>query len=236
MTLWELTKRQFEKRRQKQQEVEQRVNPLDRNLPFGLHLDGKIKIDPLLPEGLSAQFPVGEHIVDDFSETKVLGQTWFRVILLAEKDNSPSYLWIFYDKANPAQSCVRWFVQLDEIFPASKEEWDFWLSDVDGYIGVQQFQTKGEEAKLFDRIWGQSSDVRIEPIHFREEIILDRYDRSKTHFMEHRSMLYGREVKDVVCESNEYINLSACTEGDESHISIDVGVDLVVGSDITVIY
>ena len=47
MTIWELLKAKREKLRQEKLTALQMANPLDRNLPFGLHLDGKIDIAAL---------------------------------------------------------------------------------------------------------------------------------------------------------------------------------------------
>ena len=231
MTIWELIKAKREKSRQEKLTALQMANPLDRNLPFGLHLDGKIEITTLLPEVMDPLFTQGAHLVAGFSEVTIMGQQCFRVLILPEHGDTGSYLLIC---PMDQETLVRWFVNIDEVFPSSNEEWDFWLSDQDGSIGIQQFQSK--DGELFDRLWGAPEESLVEPVCFDERLVLSRFDDSETKLIEHRSMLYGRAVADDVWPCDQYVLLSACTEPDGSYVSIDVGVDLDFHTNIKVIY
>ena len=231
MTIWELIKAKRERLRQEKLTALQMANPLDRNLPFGLHIDGKIDITTLLPEGMDPLFTQGAHIVEGFSEVTIMGQQCFRVLIFPEDGGSGSYLLICQMEQ---ETFVRWFVNIDEVFPSSNEDWDFWLSDQDGSIGIQQFQSK--DGVLFERLWGAPEESIIEPVCFDERLVLNRFDDSETKLVEHRSMLYGRAVADDVWPCDEYVLLSACSECDGSYISIDVGVDLDFITNIKVIY
>ena len=231
MTIWELLKAKREKLRQEKLTALQMANPLDRNLPFGLHLDGKIDIAALLPDALNPLFTQGPQVIAGFSEVTIMDQQCFRVLLLPELGDTGSYLLIC---PMEQETLVRWFVNIDAVYPSSNEEWDFWLSDQDGSIGIQQFQSKDNE--LFDRLWGAPEDPIVEPVCFDERLVLNRFDEAETKFIGHRSMLYGRELADDVCSCDQYILLSACTEPDGSYVSIDVGVDLDFHANIKVIY
>ncbi len=231
MTIWELVKAKREKARLQKLSALQMANPLDRALPFGLHIDGKIDISILLPDAIDPLFSQGAHIIEGFSEVSLMDYTCFRVMLRQEQDESGSYLWI---TQKDHEIFARWFVNIDEVFPSSTEEWDFWLSDDDGSIGIQQFQMK--DGSLFDRLGGAREDSIVEPVCFDERLVLNRFDDTETKFIEHRSMLYGREVGDDVCPCDEYVLLSACSERDGSCVSIDVGVDLDLSANIKVIY
>ena len=54
----------------------------------------------------------------------------------------------------------RYFSQIDEVTPASQEEWGFWLDPAQGLIGWPQFQTK--DGKTYGRVWAPGGG-RIEP-------------------------------------------------------------------------
>lgn len=232
MTIWQLIKANRDKKREQKVVAAQMANPLDGNLPFGIHVDGKIEINALLPEqGMSARFIQGAHIVEGFSEFMLMGYCCFRVLIRPEEGGGDSYLLIL---KKGSEILVRWFVGLDDVYPSSKDEWNFWLSKKDGSIGLQQFQLK--EGTLFNRLWGSSEEMFVEPIRFQEKVILDRYDSSDCKVVEQCSMLYGRKVEDEICPCEEYVFLSACTERDGSYVSIDVGVDLVINANIKVIY
>jgi len=231
VTIWEFIKAKRAKAQREKSSALQLANPLDRGLPFGLHLDGKIEITTLLPEVMTPLFVQGAHMIEGFSEVTLMGYQCFRVLVHSEQEDAGSYLLICQ---KDHETLVRWFVNIDEVFPSSSEEWDFWLNDEDGSIGIRQFQMK--DGTLFDRLWGAREESIVEPVCFEERLVLNRFDDSATIFMEHRSMLYGREVEDDVWPCNEYVLLSACTERDGSHVSIDVGVDLDFNANIKVIY
>ena len=231
-TIWDLAQASLKKRRQVREEAAKRENPLDRELPLSLHLDGKIEITAaLLPESLHTKFPQGAHIVDDFSKTRILGQDTFRVLLIPEEGETPSYLRIV---RNGAVAAVRWFAKLDEVFPGSSEEWQFWLDDKEGSIGLQLFQSKN--GTLFNRLLEPENPARIQPIKYSERVYLDRYDENETRVIKHSSMLYGRKVEDDICPCDEYLFLSAVEERDGSYVTIDVGVDLDVTTNLKVVY
>ncbi len=231
MTIWELIKAKREKARQQQATALQMANPLDRGLPFGLHLDGKIEITTLLPEAIKPMFVQGAQLIEGFSEVELMGYQCFRVLMRPEQGATGSYLQICQ---KDRETLVRWFVNVDEVFPASDGDWDFWLSEEDGSIGFQQFQSK--DGALFDRLWGDQEATMVEPVRFEERLVLNRFDDSETKVIENLAMLYGRAVEDDVCPCDAYALLSACKERDGSHVSIDIGVDLDFNANVKVIY
>lgn len=231
MTIWELIKAKREKVRQQKATALQMASPLDHCLPFGLHLDGKIEITTLLPEAMNHLFIQGAHLIEGFSKMTLMGYQCFRVLIRPEHGERGSYLLICQ---KDHETLVRWFINIDEVFPASDEEWDFWLSEEDGSIGIQQFQSK--DGALFDRLWGDKESSIVEPVRFKERLVLNRFDDSETKAMTNLSMLYGRTVGDDLCSCDEYALLSACKEREGSHVSIDIGVDLNFNANVKVRY
>jgi hypothetical protein len=114
----------------------------------------------------------------------------------------------------------RLFRPLDEVYPASAEEWGFWLDDDDGYIGYPQFDAKGT---LYQRIWSPGTG-RIIPLTFTET--LEQADGNRS-FARHTAMLYGRPVECAGGGRWEYLLVSAIEAGDGT-----AWVDLMLGLDL----
>lgn len=128
---------------------------------------------------------------------------------------------------------VKLFMSYDEVFPQDGEAWDFWLSDEDGYIGMNIFETKN--AKRYFRVWENSDALRvleqdasgnqinrIPPVSFLEDLRLDPYGKN-SETVKYDSMLYGRNVDDNI---DEYLLVSAAQERDGASVQIMVGIPL----------
>jgi hypothetical protein len=77
------------------------------------------------------------------SEVEIDGARWHRLYLTGGHDFFQAYL----DDHDQPEEC-RYFSLLDEVTPASEEEWSFWLDETEGVIGWPEFQTKdGYEAR-----------------------------------------------------------------------------------------
>jgi hypothetical protein len=233
-TLWEILKSSHAEKEKRKAEAEKLKHPLDTDVPFDLHIDGKITLTPMVFKFAESEIhlcnPTNPLIIDAVGRGQILGKKFFRVYLHDEKDpNDHSWLWIIQtsDGYN-----VRWFANLEEVFPASPAEWQFWTEDADGQIGRPDFLLK--DGKLFTRAWDPSKE-RISPVNFGEAISLDRYDGTKNHALTHACMLYGRTVGGEENPFNEYTLITSVDGEEGSFIQIDVGVD-VNPVDIQVVY
>ena len=121
------------------------------------------------------------------------------------------------------QQC-RYFVPFDEVYPASEDEWGFWLDDEDGYIGYPTFEARGA---LYQRLWSPGR-TRIPPLSVVEDVV--RADGGRNR-VEHSLMLYGRPVDAPGGEVTEYLAVSAiCTEDGVAWIDLMLGIDLLPSS------
>ena len=116
-------------------------------------------------------------------------------------------LQIVTDMKKIVEEC-KLFMPYDEVYP---EDWDFWLSEKDGYIGLDIFQTK-DQTQYF-RVW-ENDDAkrvveqdqkgnqitRIPPVQLTEKLYLDPYGEETEMVKYELTMLYGRHVNDKVDE------------------------------------
>ena len=228
--VWKLFKSIVLEKKKQQADSVQKGNPIDHNLPLGLHLDALIELDQTLfilaGDGqLKLAFPGIRNVVAAMGYMRLDQWIVRHFYLHSERDaEEQSVLRIVTEgDKNPAVTECRLFRSLDEVYPASNEEWDFWLSEQDGSIGLAQFQT--QDGTLYDRLWDADNPARIAPYLFQEKIYLDRYG-TQIKSVSHQSMVYGRQaVADPLV--NEYILLSLEEENfNEARINILVGIDL----------
>ncbi|CAK0750119.1 putative DUF2491 domain-containing protein [uncultured Gammaproteobacteria bacterium] len=118
------------------------------------------------------------------------------------------------------QEC-RFFRPLDEVYPASSQEWAFWLDDADGYIGYPVFEAKG---KSYQRVWSPGQ-TRTAPLVFEEA--LEQADGSRSS-EKHSAMLYARATGGQDEAGWEYLLVSAIEGNDGS-----AWVDLSLGMDVS---
>ncbi len=128
---------------------------------------------------------------------------------------------------------VKLFMSYDEVFPQDSESWNFWLSDEDGYIGLNIFDTKN--GKRYFRVWENSDATtiveqdnagnqinRIPPVSFLENLLFDPYGQN-SETVKYDSMLYGRNIDENV---DEYLLVSAAQERDGASVQLMVGIPL----------
>jgi hypothetical protein len=114
----------------------------------------------------------------------------------------------------------RYFSLLDQIAPASRDEWGFWLDPAQGLIGGPQFQTK--DGETYDRIWAPGSG-RVPP---REQVEMVQ-DLSGAIERKIRAMLYGgRTGAASPAPEVEYVLVCAVEQGDEAWIEVHAGIDI----------
>ena len=114
----------------------------------------------------------------------------------------------------------RYFSRIDQVTPASQEEWGAWLDPAQGMIGWPQFQTK--DGKLYGRAWAPGAE-RIEPRALVETI----QDLKGTSSRKMSAMLYaGPTGASSPAPEREYILVTAVDEGAEAWVEIHAGIDV----------
>ena len=228
--VWQIFKGIVQEKKKQNDDSAKKGEPIDRDLPLGLHMDALVELDQTLfilaGEGqLHLTFPGIRNVVAAIGFLKLDQWTIRHFYLHSERNvDEQSVLRIITEgnKNTPVTEC-RLFRLLDEIYPSSNEEWDFWLSERDGSIGLSQFQSK--DGVMFDRVWDADNAARIAPYMFHEKIYLDRYG-SQSKSVSHQSMTYGRQAM-ADPQVNEYILLSLEEENfNEANISILAGIDI----------
>jgi hypothetical protein len=114
----------------------------------------------------------------------------------------------------------RYFSLLDQITPANRDEWGFWLDPAEGVIGWPQFQTK--DGKLYDRVWTPGSS-RVQPRQQTETI----QDLTGTSQRKLQTMLYGTRAGGVqAAPAFEYVLVTAIEQGDQAWVEVHAGIDI----------
>ena len=114
----------------------------------------------------------------------------------------------------------RYFTLLDQITPASRDEWGFWLDPAEGMIGWPQFETK--DGKSYDRIWATGGG-RVPPRQQVETV----QDLGGTMQRKLQAMLYGAHTGAASpAPGVEYVLVCALERGDEAWIEVHAGIDI----------
>jgi hypothetical protein len=114
----------------------------------------------------------------------------------------------------------RYFSLLDQITPASAEDWGFWLDPAQGMIGWPQFQTK--DGKLYDRVWAPGSS-RAPPRQQQETV----QDLNGTTERKLQAMLYGASTgQSTPAPETEFVLVCAVEQGGEAWVEVHAGIDI----------
>jgi hypothetical protein len=204
---------------------------VDRDLPLGLRINALAEISAvdfiLGGDDLKIKHPGDSCIVASFGYIASGRSDIHRFYLESEK--TVYMLQVVTDERKNLQE-IKLFMPLDEVYP---EDWGFWLSEKDGYIGMSVFQTK--DGAQYYRVWenpgaeivleddGRGNRItRIPPVQFMEKICFDEYGR-ESEIVKYDSMLYGRHVND---NADEYLLVSAVSERDGASVQLMVGMEL----------
>ena len=114
----------------------------------------------------------------------------------------------------------RYFSRLDEVQPASQEEWGQWLDPAQGMIGWPAFQTK--DGKTYPRAWAPGQ-TKIPPRQQTETIqALGAATRRQL-----QAMLYaGPTGAAPPAPANEYVMVAAVEDSGQAWVEIHVGIDV----------
>jgi len=114
----------------------------------------------------------------------------------------------------------RYFSLIDEVAPASQEEWGFWLDPAEGMIGWPEFQTK--DGKLYARQWAPGT-ARIAP----HELAETRTESGGERTRRLHAMLYAAPTgAQAPAPETEYILVAAVEEAGAAWIEVHAGIDV----------
>ncbi len=206
---------------------------IDTSLPLQIHIGSRIALDqtPFLIHGtaITQAPPAPECLVFAYGQIS-LGEALVHRFYLESCTNPEEKSVLQMVEGDGIEEC-RLFAALDEVYPESPEDWEFWIGDEEGYIGLPQFEDK--KGHSYDRVWGDEPG-RIVPAELNETLYLDSFGDKKAT-VDHASMLYGRWI-DEEAEMAEYILISREAHTDDSAlIQISTGIDIFPES-ITVKY
>lgn len=142
------------------------------------------------------------------------GATLYRLYL-----DERSFFQLHLDASGAPDEC-RFFALIDEVNPASEQEWAFWLDPQDGMIGWPEFQTK--DGKAYERAWAPGSS-RIAPRAFSEA----RADLGGSRTARIEAMLYVRPTATAApAPEAEYILVALVEAEGQARIAIHAGIDV----------
>jgi hypothetical protein len=184
--------------------------PLDPT-PFILSA-GLIKIAPPAEGNLISVEAVG--LVSDGAD-RAGGMALHRLYL----PGSSGFFSLHLGASGRSDEC-RYFFLMDQVTPATAEDWAFWLDPAQGMIGWSEFQTK--DGALYGRVWAAGS-ARVPP---RQQIETLR-DLSGDSSRNLQAMLYGRPtgIKSPA-PATEYILVEAVEQDGSAWVDIHVGIDI----------
>ncbi len=143
------------------------------------------------------------------------GVTLYRLYL----PDGKSFFQLHLDPSGHPDEC-RYFSRLDEVNPASPDEWGFWLDPQEGMIGWPEFETK--DGKLYGRLWAPG-DSRIPPRRLTESIA----DLRGTTVQRSEAMLYAAPTGTAEpAPQSEYVLVAAVDQGGQAWIEIHAGIDV----------
>ncbi|GAA0597944.1 hypothetical protein GCM10009416_40210 [Craurococcus roseus] len=116
----------------------------------------------------------------------------------------------------------RFFAPIDEVSPASAEEWGAWLDPNEGMIGWPEFQTK--DGKLYGRAW-VPGEARVAPLPLVETIEAAAGGAPRT--VRSQAMLYAAPTgAPEPAPPVEYILVSAVEAEGQAWVEIAAGIDV----------
>ncbi len=185
--------------------------------PLDLRIGAILAVDPaeiLRFAGLDLSFtpPQGELLVEALSRTPLFGLSLVRAYARQGQD---TVLFQFNLDAAGTVNDISLFRLLEEIRPATPEDWGLWL-DPGGLIGGVDLNAPNGRRYL--RQWGDGDYAA--PVAMEEAIFSD--PNAPPRRVAHQMQLYARELG----EENENLLLSADTEPDAALVRAWVGLDL----------
>mgnify|MGYP004534243099 CR=1 FL=1 len=124
--------------------------------------------------------------------------------------------------ALPAE--CRYFRLIDEVTPASEEEWSAWLHADEGMIGWSDFQTR--DGKTYARVWQPAaggSGGKVPP-----RVAVERVeDAQGTREVRHAAMLYAAPTGAAdPAPPTEYVLVQTAEDEGRAWVEIWAGIDI----------
>jgi len=198
-----------------------RKRKIPEDLPFGFRLGGFISFDEvfftLLPGELGFSWP-GEYLsITHYGIIEMESFTLHRFYTV--KDQDQMILQVVME--NKRLDEIKLFKKLDEVHFQSMEDREFWLSEIDGSIGLPAFQSM--DGKLYQRSYAPS-DHYIPPMTMEEYRFVQSEKKSES--IVHQVMLYERTLWVNEGQITQYMLLSAEKQGEMEWVDIYKGIDL----------
>ncbi len=204
---------------------------IDKDLPLGLRMNGMVDVPEvdfiLAGADLKVKHPKESLVVASIGVIPVGDSKLHRFYL--NSSQGIYVLQVLADKNQAIEEC-KFYMPYDEVYP---DDWDFWLSKTDGYIGFSVFQTK--DGTSYERVWEDAGAetvieedehgnrlTRIPPVPLYEVVYMDPFGQQR-ETVRYESMLYGRHVNDQV---DEFLLVSSVEESDGASIQIMAGIEL----------
>lgn len=189
--------------------------------PLGFRIGAAITLDSLefrvLADKLTMKFPGETQIINAYGQIDMGGGTMVHRFYTTDD----CMFQITTENGDDNIKEVKLFVPHDEVFPATEEEWDFWIGQ-DGLLGDTEFELQDETN--FFRAWFEDSDFNVDPVEFDETVVTDK-ETGESFLIEHKAMLYARWIDDAE-ETAEWLLISAEDTGDGASVELMLGVDI----------
>ncbi|MBF0458647.1 MAG: DUF2491 family protein [Nitrospirae bacterium] len=210
--------------------LEGKKQRVDSTIPLGLKLNSIVKIDEtkfIINEGnLKVQSPgAGAHTVVAAGKYTIGSMSNYKVYLQSTMDKEDASIVQVVVEGTEIISLAFYRV-IDEIFPATEDEWGVWLNYDTGLIGYKDFIIDGE--LTYQRTIGSPQLNYVDPLEFTETVALDPYGMTGMK-VDCLSMRYAREVNKAV---SEYVVVTMEKVKDEFGGVKEAGITIMVGIDL----
>lgn len=189
--------------------------------PLGFRIGAAVTLDDLefraLGDKLRMEFPGGTQIIEAYGKIE-MGDG---IIVHRFYTTDDAMFQITTDGGDNVDE-VKLFVAYDTVFPASGEEWGFWVDETEGVIGDPEFEIK--DGTNFTRAWFEDSEGHV-PMVDVEETVVTNAETGESFLVEHGMMLYARWVDDSE-EMAEWLLLGVEDTGESASVELMLGVDL----------
>jgi hypothetical protein len=208
-------------------------NRIDMDLPLGFRINALVEIPQvdfiLAGDQLKIKHPGLSNSVSAMGKFPMGQYMWYRFYL---PTTEKLYMLQVIMGENKRVGDCKLFMPYDEVYPENSDEWDFWLSPNDGYIGYSEFKLKDETS--YAREWQGGTEqvleddgrgnriTRIQPYEMLETVYFDPYGK-ESDTVRHTSMMYSRWINH---DLQEYLLVSADEDKDGAAIEIMTGVKL----------
>ncbi|MBF0556684.1 MAG: DUF2491 family protein [Nitrospirae bacterium] len=205
--------------------LEGKKQRVDSTIPLGLKINSIVKIDEtkfIINEGiLKVQSPgASTHTVVAAGKYTIGSMSNYKVYLQSTMDKEDESI-IQVVVENTEIISLAYFKVIDEIFPASEDEWGVWLNYGTGLIGYKDFIIDGE--LVYQRTIGSPQQDYIEPIEFTETVALDAYGMTGMK-VDCLSMRYARDAG-----ISEYVVVTMEKVKDEFGTVKEAGITIMAG-------